>query len=129
MNVNEYKLFEGKLKLMKLILENEPINSAELKKITKNNLGWKKSSTFPFIKKLSERNFVKNDKNTITALVPYNEIKTCKNKNTLKYLFKKLFPIFSYTFLENRQLYNSETKIIKNIMKIEKKLKKDANKL
>ena len=35
MSEKEYKVFEAELKLMKLIWENEPVNSDELKKITK----------------------------------------------------------------------------------------------
>ena len=87
----------------------------------------KKSTDYTFIKKLSKGNFVKNDNDTITALVSYNEIKTYKSKNRLKYLFNKLFPVFLNIFLENKQLLNGQTKTIKNINKIEKNKKNKTN--
>ena len=55
------KLFDAEYRFMDLVWEHEPINSTELVKICLEKVGWKKSTTYSMIKRLSERGIVKNE--------------------------------------------------------------------
>ena len=59
---NLCKLFDAEYKFMCIVWEHEPVNSTTLTGICEKELGWKKSTTYPMIKKLCERGIMKNEK-------------------------------------------------------------------
>ena len=56
----DYKLFDAEYKFMNIIWKEEPVKSGDLVKLCNEKLGWKKSTTYTVLRKLSQRNFVKN---------------------------------------------------------------------
>lgn len=73
--MDNYKLFDAEYRLMSIVWENEPINSTQLSKLCLNELGWKKSTVYNMVKKLSERNFLKNENAIVTSLVNQEKVK------------------------------------------------------
>ena len=57
--MRDLKLFDSEYKFMDIIWELEPINSTKLAKVCAEKLGWKKSTTYTMIRKLSEQGFLK----------------------------------------------------------------------
>ena len=53
------KLCDSDYRFMLVVWEHAPINSGELVKICQQELGWKKSTTYTAIKKLSEKGDIK----------------------------------------------------------------------
>ena len=56
------KIFESEYRFCLILWEYEPIKSSELVKLCKDKLGWKPTTTYTVIKRLSERGVVKNTK-------------------------------------------------------------------
>ena len=56
-----YQMTETEYKFAELIWEEEPIGSGELVKQCAEKFGWKKSTTYTFIKKLCENGIFKNE--------------------------------------------------------------------
>ena len=48
------KLFEGEYRFMQVIWENAPVNSGRLVELCDKAFGWKKSTTYTMIKKMTE---------------------------------------------------------------------------
>ena len=59
-----YQMTETEYKFAELIWEEEPIGSGELVKQCAEKFGWKKSTTYTFIKKLCENGIFKNENAT-----------------------------------------------------------------
>ena len=57
------KVFESEYKFCLILWENEPIKSGNLVKLCKERLGWKSTTTYTVIKRLSERGVIKNENN------------------------------------------------------------------
>ena len=55
------KVFESEYRFCLILWENEPIKSSELVKLCKEQLGWKPTTTYTVIKRLSERGILKNE--------------------------------------------------------------------
>ena len=55
------KVFESEYKFCLILWENEPIKSGNLVKLCKERLGWKSTTTYTVIKRLSERGVIKNE--------------------------------------------------------------------
>ena len=72
--MDDLKLFDAEYKFMDIIWELEPINSTELTKVCRKKLGWKKSTTYTMIRKLSERSILKNENATVPALLKREEV-------------------------------------------------------
>ena len=68
------KIFESEYRFCLLLWEKEPIKSSELVALCKEKLGWKPTTTYTVIKRLSERGVVKNENTVVTSLVSKDEI-------------------------------------------------------
>lgn len=53
------KVFESEYRFCLILWEHEPIGSGELVKLCKEQLGWKPTTTYTVIKRLSERGVLK----------------------------------------------------------------------
>ena len=62
-----YQMTETEYKFAELIWEEEPIGSGELVKQCAEKFGWKKSTTYTFIKKLCENGIFKNENAIVSA--------------------------------------------------------------
>ena len=67
------KIFESEYRFCLILWEYEPIKSSELVKLCKDKLGWKPTTTYTVIKRLSERGVVKNENTVVSSLVSREE--------------------------------------------------------
>ena len=56
------KVFESEYRFCLILWENEPVKSSKLVELCKEQLGWKSTTTYTVIKRLSERGVLKNAK-------------------------------------------------------------------
>jgi len=63
------KIFESEYRFCLILWECEPIKSSELVKLCRDKLGWKPTTTYTVIKRLSERGIVKNENTVVSSLV------------------------------------------------------------
>ena len=73
-NMSTPKVFESEYRFCLILWENEPIKSSELVSLCKEKLGWKPTTTYTVIKRLSERGVVKNENTVVSSLVSKDEI-------------------------------------------------------
>jgi len=59
--MDKIKLFEGELKLMELLWENEGATAKELSMLAAEKIGWNKNTTYTVIKKLVAKGAVKRE--------------------------------------------------------------------
>lgn len=55
------KIFESEYRFCLILWEHEPVKSSELVKLCKEQLDWKPTTTYTVIKRLSEREVLKNE--------------------------------------------------------------------
>ena len=111
--MEKYKLFDAELKFMDIIWDIEPVSSTELAKISLQKLGWKKSTTYNMIRKLSERALLKNENAIVSALVKREQIQKYESEVLLKKNFDGSLPAFITTFLQDKTLTKKEAQDIK----------------
>ena len=68
-----YQMTETEYKFAELIWEEEPIGSGELVKQCAEKFGWKKSTTYTFIKKLCENGIFKNENAIVSSVMNQGE--------------------------------------------------------
>ena len=68
-----YQMTETEEKFADFVWEHEPVGSGELVKLCGDAFGWKKSTTYTFIKKLCGQGILKNEKAIVTSLITREE--------------------------------------------------------
>lgn len=111
-----YKLYDAEYKFVSLIWQNEPINSTELVKLCREQLGWKKSTTYTVLRKLCERGILHNENALVTSLVKREEAQKHESEALLNKAFNGSLPQFLTAFLGNRTLSQKEAEQLKRII-------------
>ena len=112
----ERKLFEGEYRLMDLIWEQEPVRSMELARMCFHVLGWKKSTCFTILKKLSEHGYIRNENAVVTALIKRDEIQKRESKAVVDKSFGGALPAFVTAFLSDRRLTKEEARELREMI-------------
>lgn len=98
------KIFESEYRFCLLLWEKEPIKSSELVALCKEKLGWKPTTTYTVIKRLSERDVVKNENTVVTSLVSKDEIQAEEIDELVEKKFEGSLPAFVAAFAKHRTL-------------------------
>ena len=106
--MNIPKVFESEYRFCLILWEHEPVKSSELVKLCSEQLGWKPTTTYTVIKRLSERGVLKNEKTVVTSLVTKEEVQTAEIDEMMEKTFQGSLPAFIAAFTKNRRLSDKE---------------------
>ena len=114
--MDELKLFDGEYKFANLVWEHEPIGSGELVKLSQQQLGWKKSTTYTVLKKLCQKGILHNENAVVTALVKREAVQKYESQAVLEKAFDDSLPKFIASFLSDRKLSQQEAEEIQTLI-------------
>ena len=106
--MNTPKVFESEYRFCLILWENEPIKSSELVKLCKEQLGWKPTTTYTVIKRLSERGVLKNENTVVTSLVSKEQVQAAEIDGMVEKTFEGSLPAFIAVFTKHRRLSQRE---------------------
>ena len=109
------KIFESEYRFCMIVWENEPVNSTELVKLSKELLGWSKATTYTVIRRLSERGVLKNENAMVSSLVTKEEAQLAEMNELMEKRFGNSLPAFLAAFTKQQNLSEKQ---IDEIMKI-----------
>ena len=110
------KIFESEYRFCLILWENEPIRSAELAKLCKENLGWSKTTTYTVIKRLSDRGVLKNENTVVSSLVSKEEAQMHELDELVEKKFQGSLPAFIAAFGHRQSLSEEEIREIRRII-------------
>ena len=102
------KVFESEYRFCLILWENEPIKSSELVNLCKEQLGWKPTTTYTVIKRLSERGVLKNENTVVTSLVSKDEVQAAELNEMVEKTFEGSLPAFIAAFTKHQKLTGKE---------------------
>lgn len=102
--MNTPKVFESEYRFCLILWEHEPIKSSELVNICKEQLGWKPTTTYTVIKRLSERGVLKNENTIVTSIVSKDEIQAAEIDEMVEKTFEGSLPAFVAAFTKHQKL-------------------------
>lgn len=102
------KVFESEYRLCLILWEHEPIKSSELVQLCREQLGWKPTTTYTVIKRLSERRVLKNENTIVTLLVSKDQVQAAEIDELVKKTFEGSLPAFVAAFTKYRKLSAKE---------------------
>ena len=92
------RLCESDYRFLSLIWEHEPVNSTELVRICASELGWKKSTVYTMLKKLSSKSLVVNEKAVVRSIVPKKSIQCQESRLFVDQLFAGSLSSFLFAY-------------------------------
>lgn len=110
------KIFESEYRFLCILWEHEPLESPELVKLCASQLGWKKSTTYTVIKKLSNKGIVESENTVVRALVTKEEVDRQASDELLERTYLGNVPAFLAAFLKDRKLSKKDIARIKKII-------------
>lgn len=114
--MDEYKLFDAEYRFMDIVWDREPLNSTELSRICLERLGWKKSTTYNMIRKLSERGFVKNENATVSAVLKREQAARYEGEAVAEKYYGGSLPAFIAAFLDGKKISDEEAEELKKMI-------------
>ena len=102
------KIFDSELRLCEILWEHQPVKSSELVQLCAQRLGWKKSTTYTVIKRLTERGVVQTENAVVTARVSRDEVQRAESRAFVERNFSGSLPGFLNAFVGGRGLSAEE---------------------
>ena len=102
------KIFDSELRFCEILWEHQPVRSSELAHLCAEKLGWKKSTTYTVIKRLTERGVVQTEDAVVTALVSRDQVQRAERRAFVERNFSGSLPGFLNAFVGGRGLSAEE---------------------
>lgn len=116
-NTDEIRLSESEYHLMNIIWEREPVGSTELARCCLERLGWKKSTAYTMLKRLTDKKAARNENAVVTALIGREMVFRQESEALLKKSFGGSLPDFFAAFLQDRKLTREEAEKIAEMIR------------
>lgn len=110
------KVFESEYRFCLILWENEPIKSSKLVELCKEQLGWKPTTTYTVIKRLSERGVLKNDNTVVTSLVSKAQVQAAELDEMVQKTFEGSLPAFIAAFTRYQRLSDDEIDAVQQMI-------------
>ena len=110
------KVFESEYRFCLILWEHAPIKSSELVNLCKQQLGWKPTTTYTVIKRLSERGILRNEKSVVSALVTKDEIQAAQINEMVEKTFEGSLPAFVAAFTKHQSISQEEIDAVQKMI-------------
>ena len=114
--MENYTLGTVERKFADIIWESAPLSTAQLVALCSEQLGWKRTTTYTVLKKLSERGIFVNENGTVKVLLSKEEFLARQSEQYVEQSFGGSLPGFLAAFTSRRKLSDAELNELKQII-------------
>ena len=114
--MNIPKVFESEYRFCLIMWENEPASCSELASISKEHLGWSRTTTYTVIKRLCGRGVLKKEGSIVSALFSKEEMQVSEMNELLEKKFEGSIPAFIAAFAKRQELSQKDIEVIQKIV-------------
>lgn len=110
------KIFESEYRFCLLLWAHEPVKSGELVELCKKELGWKASTTYTVIKRLSQRGVLKNENTVVSSLISKDKVQIAEIDELVDKKFDGSLPAFIAAFTRSRRMTAMEIDMVQEMI-------------
>ena len=114
--MERYHLSDSEYRFLQVVWAAEPVGSGRLVELCREQLGWKKSTTYTVLKKLCEKGVLRNDASTVTSAVPREAVDHRAAEGFVDKAFGGSLPGFLTAFMGGRKLTEREAEDLKRLI-------------
>mgnify|MGYP002520314022 CR=1 FL=1 len=102
------KIFESEYHFCLIMWEHEPVTTVELVKLCQEQLGWKRTTTYTVLKRLSDGGLFRNEGGIVTALISKEDFYAIRSEMVVRESFGGSLPAFIAAFTARQELSEDE---------------------
>ena len=110
------KIFESEYRFCLILWEHEPVKSSKLVELCKERLGWKPTTTYTVLKRLSERGVLKNENTLVTSLVSKDAVQASELNEMVEKTFEGSLPAFFAAFTKQQKLSDADIDAVQEMI-------------
>ena len=114
--MEETRMSNSDYRFMQIVWQHAPVGSGKLVRLCAEELGWKKSTTYTEIKRLSEKGFLKNENAVVEPLISMEEAQKRESGAFVERTFSGSLPGFLAAFLGGKKLSAKEADELKKLI-------------
>ena len=99
-----------------IVWANEPVSSGDLVKLCKEELNWKKSTTYTVLRKLCEKGLFQNEDGIVTSLISRDDFYSSKSEQIIEESYDGSLPAFIAAFISRKSLTEREAEEIQRMI-------------
>ncbi|MDD3654356.1 MAG: BlaI/MecI/CopY family transcriptional regulator [Desulfotomaculaceae bacterium] len=122
--MEQYKLFDAEFKFMCIVWETEPLTTRRLTELCRERLGWKRTTTYTVLRKLSDRGILQNEHSTVSSIVKREQVQKYESEVIVEKAFDGSLPKFIAAFLNDKTLSDDEAEEMKLLIDRHRRAKK-----
>lgn len=120
--MEELKLGKAQARFADIIWKNEPLSSRTLVAICKEELDWKKSTTYTVLKQLSEKGLFRNEGGIVSSQITQEEYASAQCEKFVEDTFGGSLAAFLTAYTRSKKLSDSDVaEIQKMIQQVQSK--------
>ncbi len=110
------KIHEGEYRFCLILWENEPIQSAKLAQLCKEQLGWSRTTTYTIIRRLTDRGVVKSENAIVSAVVKKEEVQLREMNELMEKTFEGSLPAFVAAFARRQKMSEEDIEALRRLI-------------
>lgn len=114
--MEDYTLGNIESRFADIIWEHAPLTTSKLIQLCEKELGWKRTTTYTVLKKLSKRGIFENEKGTVVVRMSKEEFYARQSECYVDRSFAGSLPGFLTAFISRRKLSEQEVEELKRII-------------
>ncbi|MCH5183985.1 MAG: BlaI/MecI/CopY family transcriptional regulator [Oscillospiraceae bacterium] len=114
--MKELQMGEIETRFAEIIWQNEPIATNTLIRISEQELGWKRTTTYTVLKRLCEKGIFQMENSTVTSCISRNEFYARQSEQFVRETFGGSLPSFLSAFAERKKLTPEEIDAIRRFI-------------
>lgn len=114
--MEDYTLGNIESRFADIIWEHAPLTTSELIRLCEKELGWKRTTTYTVLKKLSKRGIFENEEGTVVVKMSKEEFYARQSECYVDRAFEGSLPGFLTAFTSRRKLSGQEVEELKRII-------------
>ncbi|HHX72413.1 MAG TPA: BlaI/MecI/CopY family transcriptional regulator [Clostridiales bacterium] len=110
------KIYESEYRFCLIVWEHEPITAAELVRLCQEQLGWKRTTAYTVIKRLSERGVLQKENGVVSSLVSKDEAQASEIDELVEKKFEGSLPAFVAAFTRHQKITEDEIEEVQRMI-------------
>ena len=114
--MEQAKLAEGEYRFACIVWDHEPVSSGTLVELCREELGWKKSTVYTVLKKLTDRGVLRSENAVVSSLVSREQVQRYESEHLIDRTFGGSLPAFLAAFMGGHTISEREAEELKQLI-------------